>query len=660
MVVISDFSVTRVTSCMEDSTSMTIEFLRARLLAERSISRSARQRTAELEKKVAELEEQLRTVTLQRKMAEKATADVLAILEDQGISDLSEELDSGSDIDIPYESGVSNESSKEGERYRSSKERRHESDELYDSHVVDSSPVSNRSLSWKGRHDSPRSLEKYKTSNIRRRNSFSSVSSSPKHHQGKSCRKIRHRQNRSVVEESRDKSVKDNFQENDFVSSSEGYPNRSVDGSNILRIESKILEGDESEVNLVNKNHHVDRCGRKEDMEKALEHQAQLIDRFGAMEKAQREWEEKFRENNNSTTPDSCDPGNHSDMTEDKEESKAQIPYSSKAVTSNAQEDKAEPGGVRSSEEIFKSEARDVMPKSYDDTSDYNNQNSPTFRTSNLLGQENLHSPLNGNQTESSVNSHPQSSEVNYHDPHGRGYPDSKPTLSFPKYIQHGSLHQNDSSRNKNDLYALVFREQSHEFNGILESLKQARLSLQQELNRLPLVESSHKGIKPSAFVGKSEGRFDIPVGFSGLFRLPTDFSDEATSRFGVRDSAGGFGSNFYHNNRGTSRTSDVQFVANPYYGTRMSLSANDQAHTTRYLENGPISDSKKTPFDPFLNGGPPNSSKPVYPSFPVNPSYQVTSPQTPYGGELSKPYSSRPAGVPFADQFSFHGNHLR
>ncbi|MCI48284.1 hypothetical protein A2U01_0069527, partial [Trifolium medium] len=60
---------------------------------------------------VVELEEQLRTVTLQRKMAEKATADVLAILEDRGISDLSEELDSGSDLDIPCESGVSNESS---------------------------------------------------------------------------------------------------------------------------------------------------------------------------------------------------------------------------------------------------------------------------------------------------------------------------------------------------------------------------------------------------------------------------------------------------------------------------------------------------------------------------------------------------------------------
>jgi hypothetical protein len=143
-----------------------------------------------------ELEEQLRTVTLQRKMAEKATADVLAILEDRGISDLSEELDSGSDLDIPCESGVSNESSKEGEeRYTSLKERHHGSDEPYDSHM-DSTPVFNSSLSWKGRHDSPRSLEKYKSSNMRRQNSFSPVSSSPKHNQGKSCRKIRHRQNR--------------------------------------------------------------------------------------------------------------------------------------------------------------------------------------------------------------------------------------------------------------------------------------------------------------------------------------------------------------------------------------------------------------------------------------------------------------------------------
>lgn len=104
------------------------------------------------------------------------------------------------------------------------------------------------------------------------------------------------------MEESRDKSTKDNRQENEFVPPSEGFSDCSGGGPNVPRIESKTPKEDESEVNLVNKNHHVDGYGREKDMEKALEHQAQLIDQFESMEKAQREWEEKFRANN-STTP---------------------------------------------------------------------------------------------------------------------------------------------------------------------------------------------------------------------------------------------------------------------------------------------------------------------------------------------------------------------
>ncbi|TKY51690.1 micronuclear linker histone polyprotein isoform X1 [Spatholobus suberectus] len=550
--------VTMITSCVEDSTAMTIEFLRARLLSERSISKSARQRADELAKKVMELEEQLRTVILQRKMAEKATADVLAILENQGISDVSEEFDSGSDLENPCDSSMSNECAKEDEGRMSSKGRQHGSDEMSGSNV-DSSPVSSKSLSWKGRHDSPYSLEKYKTSNLRRQSSFSSLSSSPKHRLGKSCRKIRHRQNRSVVEESRDKSVKVNCQDNELASSSEGFPNFSDGGSNIPKIESKIQEEDGSEANLLNKNHHIDGYGREKDMEKALEHQAQLIYQYEAMEKAQREWEEKFRENN-STTPDSCDPGNHSDMTEDKDESKVQIPYAAKVVTSNAEERKGEPSGIFLSEEKFKAEARDIMPKTYD-TGGYSNQKSTTFSTSDLLGQENSHSPLKGNQNESSVNGHLQSSDMNHQDPGRHGHPDSQPTYSFQADIL-GVQRQNDASRNNNDLSALVTHEQSHKFNGVLESLKQARISLKQELDRLPLVEGGYTA-KPSASFSRSEDRFEVPVGCSGLFRLPTDFSDGATARFNVRDPTAGFGSNF-HLNRGISRTSGGQFFTSP------------------------------------------------------------------------------------------------
>ncbi|KAL2324897.1 hypothetical protein Fmac_023955 [Flemingia macrophylla] len=644
----------RITSCMEDSTAMTIEFLRARLLSERSISRSARQRAEELAKKVMELEEQLRTVILQRKMAEKATADVLAILESQGISDVSEEFDSGSDLENPCDSSMSNEYAKEGENPMNLKGRQHASDEMSGSNV-DSSPVSSKNLSWKGRHDSPHSLEKYKTktSNLRKQNSFSSVSYSPKHRQGKSCRKIRHRA-RSVLEESRDKFVKVNCQENELASSSEGFPNFSDSGSNILKIESKIQEEDGPEANLLNKNHHADGFGRGKDMEKALEHQAQLIDRYEAMEKAQREWEEKFRENN-STTPDSCDPGNHSDMTEDKDESKVQIPYAAKVDTSNAQDSKGEPKCVCLSEEKSKTEARDIMPKTYDDTGGYSNQKITAFSTSELLGQENSHSTLKGNQNQSSVNGHFQSSDMNHKDPGWHGYPDSRPTYSFPTDI-HGVQHQNDASRSKNDLYALVTHEQSIKFNGVLESLKQARISLQQELNKLPLVDGGYTA-KPSASGSKTDDKFEIPVGCSGLFRLPTDFSDGATARFNVHDPTAAFSSSF-HLNREITRTSDSQFLTGPpYCGTTLSLTADNQSLATRYLENGSMFDSNKSPFDPFSNGGPLSSGKYVYPTFPINPAYQTATSQMPFGNEVSRPFSSSTVGIPHAYRFSFNGD---
>lgn len=143
-----------------------------------------------------ELEEKLKLVTLQRKMAEKATVDVLAILENQGITDFSEEFDFGSDEELACESGVGNDSTKGDERSMSSKGRRHDSKEPSGSDL-DSSPVAGtgRSLSWKGRVNSPCSFERYKNSNLRRRSSFPSMSS-PKLRVGRSCRQNKCRETR--------------------------------------------------------------------------------------------------------------------------------------------------------------------------------------------------------------------------------------------------------------------------------------------------------------------------------------------------------------------------------------------------------------------------------------------------------------------------------
>ncbi|KAK0591533.1 hypothetical protein LWI29_003441 [Acer saccharum] len=312
----------RTNSGMEDS-AMTIEFLRGRLLAERSVSKSARQRADELARRVEELEEQLKIVSLQRKKAEKATADVLAILENNGISDISETFDSSSDQEeTPCESKSDNNSTKEDENSSNLKFRRNESGELSGSDH-DFSPVPQRSLSWKGRKGTKHSPEKYKDSYRRRGSSFSSASSSPKHRLGKSCRQIKRKESRSMVEEVITDAIKVDSQANGVSASLEVSPNdsdvrpKSMRGGSEPQEEKLSLEG--SHLGYAENEKNVS----SSDMEKALEHQAQLNGKYEEMEKAQREWEERFRENN-SSTPDSCDPGNQSDVTEEREEIKAQ------------------------------------------------------------------------------------------------------------------------------------------------------------------------------------------------------------------------------------------------------------------------------------------------------------------------------------------------
>lgn len=123
-------------------------------------------------------------------MAEKATADVLAILEDNGASDISETLDSNSD----HETESKVEDGPAREDVNSGSIRRRSEHEEYSGSDIDTSPVLGGSLSWKGRNDSPRTHEKYKKISIRSRSSFTSVgSSSPKHQLGRSCRQIKRR-----------------------------------------------------------------------------------------------------------------------------------------------------------------------------------------------------------------------------------------------------------------------------------------------------------------------------------------------------------------------------------------------------------------------------------------------------------------------------------
>ncbi|GLT93312.1 hypothetical protein SLE2022_111100 [Rubroshorea leprosula] len=541
-------------SGMEDSTAMTIEFLRARLLSERSVSRSARQRADELAQRVAELEEQLCIVSLQRMRAEKATEDVLAILESNGVSDLSEEFDSNSDQETPSESKVDNGSLKEGESSVNSNLGKKGTEELSGSDL-NFSTVPGRSLSWKGRKNASNSPEKrYKDSLARRRGSFSSISfSSPKHRNGKSCRQIRRRESRSIGEMPKTDDVKVDSEEKGLITSSDANPCQSE--KVVLRAGENPADKDLAETlsdvlkderNTNSSDLDLQGYDEEKNMEKALEDQAQLIGRYEAMERAQTEWEEKFRENN-SSTPDSCDPGNHSDVTEERDEIKTQAQYVAETSTSQVQEaeDKRHNSAPATASQGPESHGQDfafpVANENYD--------------------QEHLQSQSLHN------------------------FPGSQPPHHHLSDVS-SSFDGGEASRRQNDLYAMVPHETSTGYAGVLDALKQARLSLEQKINRSLLVEgeSVGKAIQPSIPVTKAVERADIPIGCAGLFRLPTDFPAEASNDNRFLRSGSQLSLANHLPETGVALTAGNQFPPSSYMNTQLSRSYNHLDHGDQFL----------------------------------------------------------------------------
>ncbi|XWS75291.1 hypothetical protein CRYUN_Cryun01aG0073700 [Craigia yunnanensis] len=687
---------------MEDST-MTIEFLRARLLSERSVSKSARQRADELARRVAELEELLKIVSVQRRRAEKATADVLAILENNGATDISEDLDSSSDHDAPFESNMDNSSTKEEESYVNSKVRRKESEELSGSNL-DFSQVSGRSLSWKGRKSASHSPEKYKDSPVRRRNSFASMGfSSPKHRQGKSCRQIRRRESRLVAEELKSDNVKVDPQVNGLVSSSEVNTTHSESEPDILPMHSEICENKSSMDNLhsdaLKDERNVTGCdldfhgyeGEK-NMEKALEHQAQLIGRYEAMERAQREWEEKFRENNN-ITPDSCDPGNHSDVTEERDEIKTQAQYVSGTASSQVQGSEGE--HIFFSGELPKGHSNDLVPPSRGDMNQlqvqrFSSPPSPESLNPKSLGQKFIIPMAKKNHYQESLQSNHFPLDSSHQFAHAHGSPGNQAVQLFSSDMCSSS--RREPPGNKNERYALVPLKTSSRFSGVLDALKQARLSLQQKINTLPRIEgaSGGKAIESPVSGRKVGERVVIPVVCSGLFRVPTDFSVEAsTVNFlgsgsqlslanyspdaGVAPTASNHLLSTSYMNTQSSSSSNYQpltsdrFFSSHYMDTRSSFStvptANassgyinaDQILTGPYAETGSRISSQKPSFD-YLEPGLPSSSLQSYPTFPSYPDL-VSQIHNKEGFPAFR--ATRSVGV-LPGQFSFYNNHFR
>ncbi|PSS04969.1 Signaling mucin like [Actinidia chinensis var. chinensis] len=683
---------------MEDSSGMTIEFLRVRLLSERSVSRTARQRADELAKKVVELEEQLKSVSLQRNKAEQATVDVLSILENHGITEFPEQFDSSSDQEETCcESKVGNGFLKEDESSVDSKMRRNHMDEFSGSEL-ESSPLPGRSLSWKSGKNSPHSHEKKNVdSSTRRRSTFASATSaSLKLRVGKSCRQIQRRDTRSAGEETQVNSNIIPREDNGVDTCSEGSHTLSDTGREILRGRSerqdaKILvngpvSGDfENQGPERNSSHYSNVHRSEKDMERALKHQAQLIGRYEEEEKAQREWEEKFKEDNNST-PASSEPGNRSDVTEERDETTAHAsPNPVATIASQDQDRNLKVEDVCITKESPKRQSDGLQSSPHVDLGRLQDQKSSGMLASVFPMATGKQDP----QHSRNFNVLP----CNHHRSCSERHAENQSAPVIPSH-EGTNLRKGVTFGSKNEQYAKVTCEKPDKLGSVLEALHQAKLSLKDKLDTLPTIDGSGSIVKAIEYsVGDKP---EVPVGCTGLFRVPSDFYVEATNKSNVLGSNSQLSLTNYYRDVASALTAGDRFITSPYTGTRSSASTSDRHLTipmslhTESSSKQPIWESPACPsrfsspvplVEPSLDMGLPYSSRSTYSDpnrdtvLPSSIAYTPTTypvpldlmPQMPFNERLQlfsherlRPLSSGGAAVHQANHLSFHNDHVR
>ncbi|MCD7447235.1 hypothetical protein HAX54_026354 [Datura stramonium] len=615
---------------MEDS-SMTIEFLRARLLAERSVSQTARQRADELAERVLELEEQLNIVSLQRKKAEKATAAVLSILENQGISDASEEFESGSDQEAISSDSKGAECTDNRNEQKSTpsnvKERENDAD-ISSSEIV-SSPSTGRSLSWKSGKLSTQSFDrkKYTDSAWRRSNSFASTGTSLPKRAGKSCRRIRRSNTRSATDE---------LQNTSGECPSKRLPSSANNGHQFLMDSAANNDvKDQLHFPTSEMSENQRRADESdEDMERALQHKAQLIGQYEAEEKAQREWEEKYRENN-SYIQDSCDPGNYSDVTEERDDMKAfEQPYSAEMTNLQNHANNFQEADIPSMNRV----TDNILSTPHIDTGCRKDQNCCRIINSESPASEFALSKSNGSCPEN----HGQTPAYSHHQfPSANGSPihPLENTISSSG----GSSWQAGQAFEGAYELALISPDASDNIGSILGALEQAKFSISQQINISPVAKGG-SSTEHSIPATRIEDKLDIPPGFPGLFRLPTDFLLEATTTASYQ----GLPSRFSSANR-SHETGYDHFSATPYMesgsnaitrnrfssiSTRPFPGISSELPSQRPIFENTLGTGLpySTGFD-YLNPpssfGLPFSSKSTYPAYPSLPNTTTTTSQS-------------------------------
>ncbi|GFQ02623.1 hypothetical protein PHJA_002406300 [Phtheirospermum japonicum] len=346
---------------------------------------------------------------------------------------------------------------------------------------------------------------------------------------------------------------------------------------------------------------------------------------------------------------DSGDPGNHSDVTEERYEMKSpELSRAAAKSNSKSQEAKQELVNACSNTEPPPQTSKSTMP-SLSDSADKRGSHDEKY--------------INACESEFSFPMSKQKSDKDFsRKQHEASEHRSQQILPTFQTTTHGSTKTSSYEEKTMPLFAsnrissplelaLMPQEPSNNLGPVLEALQRAKSSLNQKLNNLPVPTNAERNKVES---------FQIPFGTPGLFRLPTDYQFEtgieARPRFAnslPENTLGGFHSKPFV--KSESDFSGHLFLTAPYrpltQEIRLGISPERSLSQPRSNE-GPSSASIRTNnLDPYTN--------PVRDSYPFLPDVTLRLPLNEEGTSRTFMGSSE-RELPSVMRFSSYDEHIR
>lgn len=344
---------------------------------------------------------------------------------------------------------------------------------------------------------------------------------------------------------------------------------------------------------------------------------------------------------------DSCEPGNQSDITEEKNE--PQINENTEPIDAVYDGGKLKLGKIQSVEETTTETPSNGFIPANHTACDQNNLHagieSPGQQHSRMeiseceMGfpefvfpaQEYPQDKMKGKQSDDRVIVDSKFQPLLHESPlHGSAVSSS--------FQGNGSFSKGEVSGRQNEIHGTLHKS-SNSLGGVLEALQRAKVSLQHELHSASPSQGAMVTLPDTRVRSiKASDAMDIPLGSAGLFRLPTDFQNYNSSYSGFSTSYSDFGS--------TRHSADVNYGALSSYHYR----------TCPYIEPRSRISGGQHYFDPYFDSG---LGIPAVNRYSI-PQMDLSRSIVPTNDRHPTVYSDTRPGMPSVDRYSLYDDRFR